>query len=363
MSHYEERLQADIESIRHRVAEVASRVEKAQKRAASALLTGNRELAYETILGDLPINREVRAIDSACHAFVARHLPSAGILRFISSVLRLDIELERIGDYAVTICREAVQLSAPPVGVVARDLEMLADQGRRVLRQAMRSWNESNAELARGTLGMVKQATGTSDKVFEELLQAGQEEDRPLSDHFSLLLIFNRFNRVVAQAKNICEETLFAATGETKAPKRYRILFVDETNDCHSQLAEAVARKVFPESGRYASAGWAPAQDLETRCRLFMDKHGLDVSRLQPSGLALSHEELARFHVIVSLGDDVRPHLQSIPFHTSVLEWDAGPSVAGLDQERAERLLEESYKEIASKVRELMEILRGKEAS
>ena len=68
-----------------------------------ALLTRDRELAAEVILGDLPINREVRAIDALCHAFVARHLPSAGHLRFVSSVLRLNVELERIGDYAVTI--------------------------------------------------------------------------------------------------------------------------------------------------------------------------------------------------------------------------------------------------------------------
>ena len=363
MSHYEQRLEADLEKIRGRVRGVGAEVEAAVTAAVHALLTGNRSRAYEIILHDLPINREVRSIDRDCHAFVARHLPSAGHLRFVSSVLRLIVELERIGDYAATICREAVQLSETPTGTVARDLELMADQSRRALNQAMRAWNEGSAELARGTVGMTKQAGGASHKVFADLLREGKKDPRPLKDLFALLVVFNRLDRVIAQAKNICEETLFAVAGESKAPKRYRVLFVDEKNDCQSQLAEAYARKAFPESGDYASAGWAPAAGLEPRCLLFMERHGLDASRLAPTLLEPIHEELASYYVIVSLAGDPRPHIPEVPFHTALLEWDVGPSADGLDQERAEKLLEETYKRIAHEIRGLMETLRGEEAA
>ncbi len=370
MSHYEERLEADLGKIRARVKDVGARVEKAVAAAVHALLAGNRGKASEIILGDLPINREVRSIDRDCHAFVARHLPSAGHLRFVSSVLRLIVELERIGDYAATISREAVQLSASPAGTVARDLELMADQSGRVLNQAMRAWNEANAELARGTVGMTQQASAASHKVFADLLREGKEDPRPLKDLFALLVVFNRLDRVVAQAKNICEETLFAVAGETKAPKRYRILFVDEKNDCLSQLAEAYARKAFPESGEYASAGWAPAETLEPRCQLFMESHGLDTAGLGPTRLEPTHEELASYYVIVSFGPFAPPldggvpsEVPDVPFHTVVLEWNAGPSMDGLDQERTGELLEEAYKRIAHQLRELMEILRGEEAA
>ncbi len=361
MSHYEERLEADLQNLRGRIEDLGERVEKAVADAVRALLTGNRRQAYEIILGDLPINREVRSIDRDCHAFVARHLPTAGHLRFVSSALRLILELERVGDYAATICRQAVQLVETPSGTVARDLELMADQGRRALRQAMAAWNQGNAELARGTVGMAKQASGASHKVFEDLLRAGKEDPRPLRDLFALLVIFNRLNRVVAQAKNICEETLFAVAGESKAPKRYRILFVDATNDGLSQLAEAHARATFPESGEYSSAGWAPAASLEPRCQLFMERHGLDAAGLAPSRLDATYDELASYFVIVSLGGDPRPHLPEIPLHTVLLEWDVGPSAEGLDQERAEKLLEESYRRIAERMRELMETLRGED--
>ncbi|MEE8524463.1 MAG: PhoU domain-containing protein, partial [Thermoanaerobaculia bacterium] len=276
MSHYEKRLEADVATIRRRIEGVGAKVVEAQKNAVHALLSGDRDLAGKTILGDLPINREVRAIDRECHAFVARHLPSAGHLRFVSSVLRLNIELERIGDYAVSVCREALRLSASPPATVKRDVELMADQSCRVLGQAIRSWNEANAELARGTIGMADQAAGTFHQVFADLLRAGEEDRRPLKDLFALLAVFVRLSRVADQAKNICEETLFAVTGEIKPPKIYRVLFVDEKNDCQSQLAAAYARKAYPESGRYASAGWAPAATVEPRCLSFMDRNRLD---------------------------------------------------------------------------------------
>ena len=357
MSHYEERLEADLAKIRARLKAIGARVEEAHKTAVHALLTGDRALAYQTILSDHPINREIRRIDRACHAFVARHLPSAGHLRFVSSVLRLGVGLERVGDYASTICRESVQLSAVPSPALARDIDLMADQSRGVLRQAMRAWNEGSADLARGTMGMVKQASAASLKVFEDLLREGEESDGPLNDIFALLVIFNRLDRVIAQAKNICEETLFAVAGETKAPKVYRILFLDERNDGASLLAEAYAKKAFPDAVACASAGWAPAETAEPRAQVFMEQRGLDTAKLKPELPA--HEDLADYHVIVSLGGDVRPHLPEIPFHTVVLEWDLGPGVEGMDQERADGLLEEMYKGIAHQLQGLIETLRG----
>lgn len=361
MSHYEERLEADLDKIRARLKAIGTQVEEAHKAAVHALLTGDRALAYETILGDNPVNREIRSIDRACHAFVARHLPSAGHLRFVSSVLRLGVGLERIGDYASTICRESVRLSASPSPTLARDVDLMADQSRGVLRQAMRAWNERSADLARGTLGMAKQAGASSRKVFDDLLREGEASDRPISDMFGMLVIFNRLDRVIAQAKNICEETLFAVAGETKAPKVYRILFLDEKNDCASLLAEAYARKAFPGLVSCDSAGWSPTDGIEPRAQVFMEQLGLDIAALEPK--PPTHEDLADYHVIVSFGGDVRPHLPEIPFHTVVLEWDLGPGTDGMDQERAEKLLEEMYKKIAIESQGLVETLRGEEAA
>jgi len=112
MTHYEERLEKDLVRLREGVATVGNKVQQALEHAVRALLERDHELAYDTVLGDMPINRDVRAMDRHCHVFVARHLPSSGHLRYVSSVMRLNVALERIGDYAVAISREAVQLTA-----------------------------------------------------------------------------------------------------------------------------------------------------------------------------------------------------------------------------------------------------------
>ena len=123
MTHYEERLEQDLARLREGVAAVGEKVQKALDNAVRALLERDHELAYSTVLGDMPINRDVRGIDRRCHVFVARHLPSSGHLRFVSSVMRLNVALERIGDYAVAISREAVQLTDAPPSTVARDID------------------------------------------------------------------------------------------------------------------------------------------------------------------------------------------------------------------------------------------------
>lgn len=362
MSHYEERLQADLEAIRRRVREIGEQVQVAQQRSVRALLTTDRALAAEVILGDLPINRQVRALDQACHAFVARHLPSAGPLRFVSSVLRLSIGLERIGDYAATICRETVQLSAPIPPVIAQQVELMADQSYGALAQAMTAWNTGNAELARGTLGMAKQAGGAFDTLIKALVRQGMAGAQPLADLFASLTVLGRLSRVVGQAKNICEETLFAVAGETKEPKRYRLLFVDAHDNCYSQLAAAYCRRAFPESAVYESAGWQPGATLEARCQVFMERHGFETASLTPQGLEDLEGDLSNYHVIISFGGDIRPHVEEIPFHTVVLEWDLGPPVEDLDQERAEHVLAAAWDELKARSGGLMELLRGEGA-
>ena len=97
MSHYEERLEQYLTRIITTVRDLGERVEVAVDRAVRALLTSDHDLSSAVIVGDLPINRDVRNLDRLCHVFVARHLPSAGHLRLVSSVLRLNIAIERTG--------------------------------------------------------------------------------------------------------------------------------------------------------------------------------------------------------------------------------------------------------------------------
>lgn len=351
-THYEERLHKDLSWIEELVGIVGGQIEQAIANAVRAVLGPDKDLAAETIIGDYLVNRQTRELDRLCHAFVARHLPSAGHLRYVSSVLRLSIALERIGDYAVTISRTAAQLTATPPPVVARDIEMMSSHAQRVLHDALRAFHGRDVGLAQATLTAARQFTHYFDKVFADLIKEGEQSSRPIADLFSLMATFNRLERVIHQAKNICEETIFVGTGRMKGEKTFQILFVDARNDCASQLAEHFTRKAFPQSGQYRSAGWAPAEELDPRFTDFARRNGLDLSRSWPTALSTLQDQLDEFNLIVGLTRDVREHLTAVPFHTVVLAWDLDPALPPDDLHR----------QLAPRIRELMEKLRGEHA-
>lgn len=361
-SHYQQRLERDLAEIRKGIADVAAGVETAFRNALHAVLIDDRQLAAQTILGDLRINRRVRELDGQCHVFVAKHLPSAGHLRFVSSVLRLNVELERIGDYAVTVAREQAQLSNQPSAGMLRNIELLGDQAIAMFHQAADAFRTDNSELARGTMAMAPQIESTFQRFFLDLSEEG-ERGGPLKDHFATLAILNCIGRLAARAKNICEETVFAVSGETKGPKVYQLLFVDEHDDALTQLAVAYARHAYPESGRYSSAGWNPSSKVEPRCKIFLESKGLDIDELTTTNLATLQDRLDTTHVIVSVGGDVHSHLNELPFRTVLLKWDLGAGPNDLDQARAEAALDTAFERLKAELGGLMEILRGEEAS
>jgi phosphate transport system protein len=358
MSHYEARLERDLDRLKHDLSALADQVQDALKDAVHALLSGNREQAYQCILGDLPINRSFRKLDRACHAFIAVHLPSAGHLRWVSSVMRSNIALERIGDYAVTICRESVQLPKAPDGILARELELMAQESRQMLNQSMQAFAEQNAEAAKATKAMADQVERAFDTVVDEL--TGRNGQWTKRDIFALLVIFHMLERVSDQAKNICEETVFAATGEGKTPKTYRVLFLDEDNAGLSKMAEALGRKSFPERMAFASAGRTAAASFDPIMSTLIEDLGVDLSGEAPTTLEPIEGELSELHAIVSLAGPVTDYMERVPFHTVALTWDLG-SPPDADAPDAGARWGEIYREMAVRLFDLVQLMHGDE--
>jgi len=348
VSLYEKRLSQDLAAIAEKVTALGDAIDVAIADALTSLLTRDRRLAYQTVINDLPINRATREIDDACHALIVQHYPAARHLRYVSSVLRLTVAMERIGDYAVTIAREGVQLSIPIPPTFAGHVELIGEQSKRMLRKALAAFREQDAEAARSVMGMADQVEVTYDRIFSDLIsERGDAGDR---DVFSLLGAFNQIERVSDQAKNICEETVFVVTGQTKAPKVYRILFVDEANSCHSVLAEFIAVRAFPKSGRYDSAGWSPTSEFVPEVIQFCEGKGMRATKASPT--ALSDRRLDEYHAVVCLRGDLLQHVERLPFHTSLLEWEIPELSNGVS-------LEDVHQQISAEVAQLMTTMRG----
>ncbi len=360
MSHYEERLENDLDNIRSEVSKLAGWVDEAVNNSVHALLSGNEALASATILGDGPINRKMREIDSLCHQFVAVHLPSGAHLRLISSVIRTNITLERIGDYAVTISRELQQVNEELDKGLAAGIELLASEVQLMLKQAITAFEDDNIELARGTIAMASQVGNTLSGLYAGLYD--ESTGSSLKERFAVFSVYHRLERIADQAKNLCEQTVFTVSGEGKASKVYHILFIDDDNSCLSQMAEAIARKHFPESGVYLSAaGDAPATGLSEGLLEFMDGRGMQTTNVELSANDLTPLQLSGFHVIVSLQAPVSSYIQNLPFSTTPVTWelDSVPEGCVCDAQAYENI----HRELSVRIKDLMVLLRGEDAS
>ncbi|MGI9334930.1 MAG: phosphate signaling complex protein PhoU [Gammaproteobacteria bacterium] len=360
MSHYEERLEHDLSEIRGRVELMSKAVRNALDDSVKALLSGEQELAYATVLQDARINESMRDIDGLCHRFIARHLPSAGHLRLISAVIRTALQLERIGDYAVIIARESVQLAAPPSGPMARQLETTVGSAQRMLGQSLDAFNESNEQKARVTMDMGESLEGIMDHIYADLLAAS--EAARVKDLVALFVVFSHLKRVTDLAKNVCEETVFVTTGETKAGRIHDVLFVDEDDSALGQMACAIAERTYPGVARFASAGREPAERIDAELERFLGARGYDLSAAHPTRLDASPNRISQYFVVVSLDGPIKRYLTEVPFHTSVFEWDVGGQPRGLSGDAATDRYEALYRELSSLVRELVEMLSGREA-
>lgn len=360
---YEERLERDLDRIRDEVWTVGQRIERALQGSLRAVLTLDRALASEVIIGDKIVNSAIDRIDRHAHQFVARHLPSAGHLRFISSILRMNVELERIGDYAATIGRETAQMSHPLQPTIRREVERMGKNASHMLHQALTAFRDHNVELARAIIhGDLIERSFTA--AFEELVRLSEVGKRSIKDEFATLVVFNMLERVGDQAVNIAEEMIFAATGESSQQVVYRILFLDKHNDVLGPMAVSIGRKAFAEAGNYRTAGSKPADELSPGLIDFLEKHGNATDDLKPQAIDWVPEAWSDYDVVVSLQGSIEKYLDEIPFRTVVLEWDiAAPPKKSANESELDESFETIYKELAPKITHLMETLQGEEPS
>ncbi len=352
MSLYEQRLEKDLARVRKRLARMGEAVRRALSDSVRSVLELDPELAAETVLGDLSINRKAHEIDHLCHLFVARHLPSAGHLRFTTGVLRLSKTLERIGDYAATISREVHQIGGQVPGQAAEDIRMLEQKADAVLERSMQAFLNRDLALARATRADASAHGYTYDQVFHNLAQTGEQGKLEIQGLFALLTVCNRLERVIHQGKNIAEQAIFAATGEQKEDKTFDILFLGQRNHGASLLAEHYCRRAYPEAGRYSSAGWESVEALPEELFGFAESKGLQLRDADSKPFEMVRGALADFDIVIDLTGEAREHIRRIPFHTTLLVWN-------LDRSQG---YASTYGDLVERLALLMETLRGEEA-
>lgn len=318
MTYYKQQVENDMNAIRMELKDVAENVCTSIETAIVALCENNKPQLYEVILDDPYVNRQTKKIDQMCHSFIARHLPAAGQLRFISSTLRLTIALERIGDYSSTLSRIAIQLESSPQEEILDDIKEVARRACKMLRKSIVAFVKSDIKLSKKTALSARKVDKRHDKFFIGVVG---EKNMISLQTFRLLTIMSKLERVSDQAKNICEEVFFSSTGGIKEKKAASIIFVDEKNNYLSPLAMGLATKAFPNSGIYYSAGWQPESEPSEQLKETSEKFALNLEEFKPKKLKPFRQVMAKHKIIITINLDDPSQLERVPFHSIHVNW------------------------------------------
>lgn len=357
-SHLEEKLQNDIHRIRDRVREMADLALRGLEDSVHALMTGDTKLAYAAILRDSRVDDLESLIDGMCVEFIVRHIPVATHLRFVHSVAKIVSELERVGDYAESISRQAILLSRNEKPSDFDQFEKIAGVAVDMMRQAIRSFLDEDLDLARRTIALESRANALHHEIYQDLVSEIPVSSDELSRLFSLLSVANRYERVADQAVNICEEVFYMLTGESvkhQSKGSATILFLSSGTSSLASIAEAIASTVAGSQFTFAAATTGPGTP-EAPLLDFLAKRGINLSGRVAAPLA-TLGSLGNYRVVVAIDRDAARAVasQTLGFRTVVVDWDMPDALPDAGAETLSSL----YDDLLERITKLIQSLHG----
>lgn len=360
-SHYEESLHQGLERIRERVAEMGALCERALRDAVRALQEQNRQLAYSVIIRDQQIDLLEKEVDRLCLEFLIRQQPVGAPLRLAYATIRINQELEAVGDYAESIARQVIKLTRREATVPTGRFTELAERASQTLHAAVQAYIKQDIVLAREVAQLEEVVDALKSRVNADLVQLFRDSQIPLEVLHPLMTIARRLERVSDQARNIGIEVLYICTGEdTKHPGSdvYRILFVDEHDDGCGMMAAAIGISLQVPGFVFDSAGIDP-RPPEPSLIEFMRGKGSDLSRVAPKAIS-QVPHLDEQDVIVALTPESKRLFPQIPRKVVFLDWNPPkPAVAGGTPESIHAAYERAYTSIHEHMKELVEAIVG----
>ena len=357
--HLEALLQHDIDQIKAKVREMARLDEQALNRALQAFLNRDRQLAYSVILRDQYVDELETEIDQLCLEFIVRHQPAAGHLRFVYAASKVVKELERIGDYAESVGRMVLQIRSIDMEFPTELFTAVAHESIPMLHDAILAFVDKDVELAHATLAKEPYVRQLRDALTTDLVEWRQQGRIPLEALSPLATIARRFERVMEQAANICEEALYSATGEYIKHRRgggFRILFVDDANKCLSPMAEAIAKSLGFEKLFFASCGVIEG-NMDPIAARFLEGKGMGLSGFTPASI----EKIAQpeqFQVAVALSKNAEMAITNLSTKTLKLTWMiSDPSNLAGTLEEHEGAFQRAFEDLSNHIHALAQAI------
>jgi phosphate transport system protein len=201
--------ETDLQALKNRLLNMGALVEERVHGAIQALMERNLEAAEAIAKGDEEVNALQIEIDDRCLKLLALQQPMASDLRLITSAMKINADLERIGDQAVNIAENAMKmLAAPPLKPII-DLPRMAEMAERMTRDSLDSFVRRDPTLAREVLGQDDEVDGLKDTIFRVLLTYMMADPGTIERALALILISRNLERIADHATNIAEDVIF----------------------------------------------------------------------------------------------------------------------------------------------------------
>jgi len=184
-------------------------VEDQIRRAMRALTERDDALAQDVIDSDRRVNAYDVEVDEKSVELLALHQPAAGDLRFITTIMKVVTDLERIGDQAVNIAQRALELNREPQLKPYIDLPRMAERAQRMVKESLDAFVGRDTQLARQVCGEDGEVDSLKEQIFRELLTYMMSDPKTIPRAIRLILISRFLERVADHATNIAEMVIY----------------------------------------------------------------------------------------------------------------------------------------------------------
>lgn len=189
-------------------------VERAIMNAVKSLEERNSELAVQVISDDDKVDAKEIEIDEFCLKLLALRQPAARDLRFITTAIKINYDLERIGDMAVNICERVQELNNEPRLKPYITLPQMSQAVQMMLKDCLNAFVQENVELAWKVTRDEEQVDDLLDQISHELFAHMMKDYSSVSRATRLIFIAKYLERIADHAVNIAELVIFMVQGK-----------------------------------------------------------------------------------------------------------------------------------------------------
>ncbi len=206
-------LDAELSQLKEKLLAMGGAVEKSVEHATQALLLRDLSRFKEVYALEAEINRSHVEVDNACVNLLARQSPMAADLRLIIAVIKINADLERMGDQAVNISHNGEYYLAWPELKPLVDIPIMAERVRVMVRAALDAFVKLDEKQAQLVLECDDEVDQLKQKIFLDLLGVMKQSPENVERGLNLILVARNLERIGDHATNIAEDVIFALNG------------------------------------------------------------------------------------------------------------------------------------------------------